>query len=275
VGKALGRTWIVDIFDLWLDNAADLGYAEEDSLGYRFVAWLEKVAFHHADHIMVLTATMKKFYLKKHSVKSNRLTSVPFGVNEELFTPSIETEPESRIIYIGNLGTFYVFEPYFRAFSQLDDEYELYVVGWGEERERLETLCSELGITDRVTFTGRVPREEVPQYLASAALNWVPLETNYELDYARPTKLLEGMAIGTPYVASPLAEIEVMTEESDAGLTVKNDSDAIAAAMEKILADPDRQQKMAENAVEYVNQHHRWPELSNQVGRIIFSATVD
>jgi glycosyltransferase involved in cell wall biosynthesis len=269
VGKILGRTWIVDIFDLWLDNAADLDYIAEESLGYQLVAWLERFAFYRADHVIVLTPTMKTFYLDKYDVDPDRLTPVPFGVDADLFSPSLDQEPEPYITYVGNLGTFYAFEPYLQAFAQLDDQYELYIIGWGEERDRLEQLCVDFDIVDRVTFTGRVPREDVAEYLESAALNWVPLETDYELDYARPTKLLEGMAAGTPYVASPLEEIEVVTEQSQSGIVAKNEPGEIADAMERILSNSDLQADMSDRSVEFIASHHRWDELSDQVRQII------
>jgi len=272
VGKALGRTWIVDIFDLWLDNAALLNYVNEDSFGFQFVAWLERFAFHRSDHVIVLTPTMKEFYLDKYGIDPDRLTPVPFGVDADLFAPALDRGPKPYMTYVGNLGTFYAFEPYFRAFAQLNDQYELYIIGWGEEREWLEDLSADLGIKDRVTFTGRVPREEVADYLASAALNWVPLETDYELDYARPTKMLEGMAVGTPYVASPIDEIEVVTEASQAGVVVPNDPDEVAEAMRQILSSPGIQHQMAERAVDYIAANHRWPELSNQARKIIMTA---
>lgn len=273
VGKVLGRTWIVDIFDLWLDNAVELDYVDQDSLGYQFVAWLERIAFHRADHVIVLTPTMKEYYLDKYDIDPDRLTPVPFGVDAGLFTPALDREPEPRITYVGNLGTFYAFEPYLRAFAQLDEQYKLYIIGWGEERERLEQLCADLEIADRVTFTGRVPREEVADYLVSAALNWVPLETDYELDYARPTKLLEGMAVGTPYVASPLDEIGVITEKWEAGIVVENEPDDIADAMERLLSHSALRQQMAKRGVEFIESEHRWPSLSNRVRDIVVTAS--
>lgn len=272
VGKLLRRSWVVDVFDLWLDNAADLGYVDEDSLGYRIVAKLEEIAMTTADHVSVLTPTMGEYYREKYDLDAERLTAIPFGVDEDLFVPAADRAREPRLIYLGNLGTFYAFEPYLRAFERLDDEYELYFVGWGECRDDLEQLCVELGITDRVTFTGRIPREEVPDLLASSALNVVPLETGYRLDYARPTKLLEGMAVGTPYVASPVREIETITDESNAGIVVENDPGKIAEAMETILSDPDERQEMGQRAVEFVEREHRWDVLSARMGEVIRTA---
>lgn len=272
VGKLLGRTWVVDIFDFWLDNAVDLGYVNEDTIGYRVVAWLERLAMTRADHVSVLTPTMARQYQNKHDVTSDRFTAIPFGVDEELFVPALDRDPDHRIIYVGNLGTFYAFEPYLQAFMQLDNKYELYFVGWGECREELERLCSELGIADRVTFTGRVPRERIPELLAESALNWVPLETDYRLDYARPTKLLEGMAVGVPYVASSLQEIDIITEQSGAGLAVENEPAAIAEAMEAILSDIELQRKMGRRAIEFTEQEHQWDVLSNRMQEVLIAA---
>jgi len=272
VAKLLGRAWIVDIFDLWLDNAADLGYVEEDSIGFWIVAKLEATAMHHADQIIVLTPTMAQFYQEKYGLSGERFTAVPFGVDRDLFSPPAHQDAIDRIIYVGNLGAFYAFEPYLRAFAHLDDRYELYFVGWGEERERLKDLCDDLGISDRVTFTGRVPRKEVPELLASATLNLVPLETDYQLDYARPTKMLEGMAVGLPYIASPLQEIQHVTEESEGGLVVENDPSAISDAMEQLLSNPNLRRDMEKRGVQFIEQEHRWDVLSDRMQSVITGA---
>lgn len=272
IAKLMRRVWIVDIFDLWLDNAVDLGYVDDGSIGYRIVNRLEEIAFVEADHIIVLTPTMKEYYLGKYHVDADRLTPIPFGVDKEMFTPAINRDPESRVIYIGNLGTYYAFDPYVRAFAQLDDRYELYIVGWGEQRDELERLCSNLGIEDRVTFTGRIPREEIPELLASSAVSWVPLETDYQLDYARPTKMIESMAVGTPYVASALNEIEVVTEASEAGYVVENEPDQIADAMQTLLEDASQRRLMGEQAVAFIDSEHRWEVLSERVKSVLLSA---
>jgi len=273
IAKILGRAWVLDVFDLWLDNAVDLEYVDKASFGYRFVAQLESLAMTRADQISVLTPTMAQYYQDKYEVDAARFTAIPFGVDKDLFPPSVDRDPKDRLIYVGNLGTFYALQPYIRAFARLDEQYELYFVGWGERREELEALCAELVIEDRVTFTGRVDRDEIPGLLAKSALNIVPLKTELELDYARPTKLLEGMAIGVPYVASPLQEIERVTEHSGAGNVVDNDPDLLVDAMERILSNEPLQREMGENGVNFIDAEHRWPVVSARMEDVIIRAT--
>lgn len=272
VAKLLGRAWVVDVFDLWLDNAADLGYVDRSSPGFRFVAWLESLAMRRADAVVVLTPTMARYYAEKHDVPESRFTPVPFGVDAELFAPRPDADAEQRAIYVGNLGTFYAFEPFLEGFAQLDEGYELLVVGWGEREAELKDLVAELGIRDRVTFAGAVPRKQIPALLAESALSWVPLKTDQQLDYARPTKLLESMAVGTPYVASPVEEVRVVTERSGGGLLVENDADEVAEAMRRLFEDEELRVEMGENAVEFVEEEHRWEALGERVKTVLIQS---
>src|SRR5262249_13068089 len=48
------------------------------------------------------------------------------------------------------------------------------IVGGGDDQSRLEHLASESGITDRVTFAGHVPDEELPDYFALAHVFAMP-----------------------------------------------------------------------------------------------------
>jgi glycosyltransferase involved in cell wall biosynthesis len=272
VGKVLGLTWIPDIFDLWLDNALDLGYVEKGTVPYRFVAELERQAIQSSDHVFVITRTMAEHYADKYSVSTERFTLVPFGVDEELFTTRPGPSDTATVVYTGNMGEAHALRPFILAFEQLEGIAELRLIGTGKRREELERLCEERGLTDRVTFEGVVPREEIPEILTDATASFVPLKQGQNLDYARPTKLLESMAVGTPYVASNLREIERITEESHAGFTVDNDSTEVAEAIKKLVQSDELQREMGERAIEFINREHRWPRLATRVDSAIRDA---
>lgn len=68
VANLLGRSWVIDIFDLWLDNAVNMGFAEESDVTYRLLASLERISFHRCDHILVLTPTLGAQYREKYDV---------------------------------------------------------------------------------------------------------------------------------------------------------------------------------------------------------------
>lgn len=272
IGKVLGLTWVPDIFDLWLDNALDFGYVEKGTVPYRFVTELERRAIQSSDHILVITQTMAEHFGEKYEVPTERFTLVPFGVDEELFTPRPASASTDTVVYTGNMGEAHALRPFILAFKHLEGISELRLVGTGKRRDELEALCEQEGLTDRVTFEGVVPREEIPEILSEATASLVPLKQDQNLDYARPTKLLESMAVGTPYIASTLREIERITEESKAGFAVNNDSKEVAEAVRKLIENDELQAEMGTRGVEFINKEHRWPGLATRADRAIKDA---
>lgn len=277
IAKCLGCKLVVDIDDLWLDNAAEFGFIDQDTHIYRFIAQIEKFAFKLADHIIVLTPTMAQYYQDKYHMSDNAFTSIPFGVSESLFDVDSDQYDASseydheRVIYTGKLGEGQAFEPFLRAFRDLkaDVEHDVLIVGFGERKAELKQRCEQLGIADRVEFRDPVPREEIPELLASSVLSWVPLKTEHQLDYARPTKLLETMAVGTPYIASRVTEISIVAEESQSGIAVDNESDSIQKAMRVLLSDPEQREEMGKRGVSFIDKHHRWDALGEKTGDVL------
>jgi glycosyltransferase involved in cell wall biosynthesis len=262
VAKLLGRRWVVDVFDLWADNAEDFGYADADSFVLQFVRWLERTAMTRSDRVVVITETMADHFRDRYGV-GEKVLVVPFGVDEDLFEPTPEAERDPRAIYTGSFGDAQAFVPFVRGLANVDDDFDLLLIGTGKRRDELEALVREEGLTDRVEFHGVVSREEIPGLLAGSTLSFVPLRTDQQLDYARPTKLLESMAVGTPFVASAVSEMSWVAEESGGGIAVENDPEEVASAIRDIRQG--NPAEMGENAVEFIDAHHRWPVLADRV----------
>lgn len=77
------------------------------------------------------------------------------------------------------------------------------------------------------------------------------------------------MAVGTPYVASDVREIQRVTDESGGGVIVSNDPDKIAATIQELMSDPERREKMGTSAVSHIDTHHRWPLLGRRVTNVL------
>jgi glycosyltransferase involved in cell wall biosynthesis len=273
IGKLLGCSWVVDIFDLWLDNAADMGYVEPGTIAYRCIWTLEWLAITKSDAVTVITETMAQSYVEKFGVSRGRFTLVPFGVNEELFTPAPEQTDSKRVLYVGNMGDAHALRPFIKAFQWLPSEYTLEFVGDGKRRNELEGLTAELELSDQINFVGFVDRSEVASRLQQSGISVVPLQQDIHLDYARPNKLLESMAVGTPYVASNIEEIQRVTDESGGGLVVPNEPPEVAAAIEELISDPERREEMGEAAVSHIDTHHRWSLLGQRVESVLKSVS--
>jgi glycosyltransferase involved in cell wall biosynthesis len=78
------------------------------------------------------------------------------------------------------------------------------IVGDGNGRERLEAMAEDDG---RITFTGRVERDEVPSYLAAMDIASLPQSVDGVGSFRYTTKLSEYLAAGLPVITTqiPLA----------------------------------------------------------------------
>ncbi len=111
----------------------------------------------------------------------------------------------------------------------------LLVAGDGEHRARLERRARDLGLGDRVRFLGRRDAGGVRRLLAGARALVVP--SIYE---GMPLVVLEAMEAGLPVVASAVSGIpEVVVDGETGWLVPPEDPVALAAALERALADPE------------------------------------
>lgn len=265
VGGSVGLRWYPDIYDLWLDNAEDMGYVTPGTLRYRIITTIERYAISRSERVFVITETMAQYYAEKHDVNRDRFTLVPFGVDADMFAPQVDESRSDTVVYTGNMGEAHALRPFMAAFEHLDGVAELELFGTGKRRGELEEFCTQAGLDDRVTFRGVVPREEIPEILGNAAASLVPLKQIHRLDYARPNKLLESMAMGTPYIASSLQEIDRVTSEANAGYAVDNKPEAVANAIKKLVSEREFAKEMGQNGAAYIEEEHRWPLLANRI----------
>jgi len=104
--------------------------------------------------------------------------------------------------------------------------------GQGWLFEPVRALVEELGLSDDVTFAGRVPDEDLPALYAGADALLLP--SLYE-GFGFP--VLEAMACRTPVVCANSSSLPEVA--GDAALLVPpTDDEALAAAIERILAEP-------------------------------------
>src|SRR4051794_34739374 len=133
----------------------------------------------------------------------------------------------------------------FEAIAQIPEATFL-LAGEGPERKPLEALAAELGIAGQVRFLGR--REDVPQLLAACDVFALP--SLYE---GSSLAVLEAMAAGIPVVSSAIGGTDEVIEGGRSGLLVPpGDSDALAAALRRVLGDPGLRTSLAARARERV-----------------------
>jgi glycosyltransferase involved in cell wall biosynthesis len=109
----------------------------------------------------------------------------------------------------------------------------LLIAGDGIERHALQQLAGELGIADRVIFTGHVAPEQV---LGTFDLFALSSDTEQ-----MPNALLEAMAASRPVAAVDVGDVKsIVCEENRAFIVERDNGPALAAAITKLLQDPEQ-----------------------------------
>ncbi|MFP4131562.1 MAG: glycosyltransferase [Thiohalospira sp.] len=137
------------------------------------------------------------------------------------------------IVAVGRLKGQKDFPTLLRAFAALQHPARLIILGEGPDREALERLRDELGLTDSVDLPGFTDNP----YAWMRAADLFVLSSRYE---GSPNVLVEAMAVGTPVVATdcPSGPRALLRDGELVPLVPVGDSEALAAAMERVLAAP-------------------------------------
>jgi len=121
----------------------------------------------------------------------------------------------------------------------------LLLVGDGPAREHLEQVAIDLGLQERLTITGFVERDRVPEFLAAFDVALQPGVT----PYASPLKLIEYMAAALPIIAPNTANIqELVTHDVSAVLFDPEDDQSFASALERLYVDERLRTRIAAGA---------------------------
>jgi glycosyltransferase involved in cell wall biosynthesis len=152
-------------------------------------------------------------------------------------------------------------------------DWHLAVLGNGECLDETRSDVARLGLEPWVTFTGWVSEEEVFRYLATSD---VGLDASLQVEVS-PVKVMEYMGAGLPVVAFDLPETRAVAEGA-AVLVRPGDVDALAEAVNALLADPQRRATMGRNGRERIAGELAWEhqaiaylEVVDRMARIVRS----
>jgi len=116
----------------------------------------------------------------------------------------------------------------------------------GDYQSYLERLATDVGVRDRVIFTGDLPATQFTRYLASADLVVVP-----SIREGSNKVLMEGAALGVPFVATTTTGAVAFFRQPAGGVEVPpGDARALAAAISGLLLDDLRRQNLGQQAAQ-------------------------
>lgn len=118
-----------------------------------------------------------------------------------------------------------------------ENDARLIVVGDGAERPKLQAKAAELGIADKVIFTGYMPD---PSGILSL-LDIFAISSDTE---QMPISVLEAMAAGLPVAGVDVGDVRHIVSDANKDRIVPRDADRLTAVLTALAADPETRHRI-------------------------------
>ncbi len=173
------------------------------------------------------------------------------------------TQNQTLVVLVGNMHTDVKGHPWLidaaPAVLKEFPQTRFAFAGDGDSRPAFEEQVARLGLQGTFMFLGR--RNDIPDVLASCDIAVLPSRAE-----GLPNAVLEYMAAGLPTIASRVGGNAELVQDGVTGLLVPpEDSSAIAAALLRILNDPDLSRKMAESGKKLALENYSFERLIREV----------
>lgn len=152
----------------------------------------------------------------------------------------------------------------------------VYLIGGrGREENRLRRLTQNLGLDDRVIFTGYVPDEDLPKYYNLCDVFVMPNRVTTQTALTGDIEgfgisFIEAGACGKPVVAGRSGGAVEAVVDGETGLLVDPESpDAVVDAIRRLLADPALAHRLGQAGRQRVETAYDWRDLAKQVAEIL------
>ena len=268
--------FLFEVRDLWPFFAVAVGVLRQPLL-IRLSEWLERFLYHQADQVVVNSPGYME-HVRMRGAQAVDL--IPNGVDVSMFDPHADGQAFRRIhhlegkfvvLYAGAHGLSNDLEVVLRAADRLSDHSEVVFVfvGDGKEKQNLIARSESLALKN-VLFLPPVAKSRMPEVLAAADACIAILKPVEAYKTTYPNKVFDYMAAGRAVVLAVDGVIREVVEDAEAGVFVPpGDVEALAAAIYRLIADPEGRKRMGMAGHAYVTQHFNRPELAGKMERVM------
>lgn len=245
--KMLGVRYLFDHHDI----NPELYEAKFEKRGFfwRLMMLFERLTFATADVVISTNESYRAIALERGRKKAEDVFVVRSGPNLSRVR-RVEPDPALRngrdylVGYVGVIGEQEGVDLLLEAVRHIvvtlgRSDVHFAIVGGGPHLEAMRALAIRLGVSDHVTFTGRVADELLLSVLSTADVCVNPDRVNPMNDKSTMNKILEYMALAKPIVQFDVTEGRVSAEEASL-YAAPNDPIDFAEKVLLLLADPEQ-----------------------------------
>lgn len=234
--------------------------------------------YNECDHVVGVTVTARELLVRyglraASSVISN---GVPLGQfqprpRDQQLAADLGVPDKPTVLYAGRLDAEKCMSVWIRAIPLVRERIDAHFVvgGEGNEREFLEALAAQLGVSRAVSFVGFQPDGRYPRLFSLGDV--FAITSPAEL---QSVVTLEAAASGLPIVAARAGALpELVRDDENGRLVARDDPAALAAALVEILSDPERRHRLGK-ASRRIAEFHDFGQ-SVDAYELVYRAVVD
>lgn len=281
--KLFGKKFLFDHHDI-NPELYEAKFGRRDFFYKVMLAW-ERWTFKTADVSIATNESYRRIAIDRGGMSPDRVFVVRSGpnLNRLKIMPPVASLKKGRkylVGYVGVMGKQEGIDYLLRAARHLVHDMKrtdvhFGLVGGGTSLEEMKEYARELGIADYVTFTGRVPDQEMLEMLNTADVCVNPDVANEMNDKSTMNKIMEYMALGKPIVQFDLTEGRFSAQKASL-YAKKNDVVDMAEKIAQLLDDAALREEMGQygrnRVIRELEWEHEAPKLLKAY-RVLFAST--
>ncbi|MEL6787066.1 MAG: glycosyltransferase [Cyanobacteria bacterium J06607_15] len=259
-----GVPWILQVEALlYYEAKAERKALVLDGIAKKLELW----SYRQCDVIACVSATLKEILVTEIGIDPSKIVLLPNGVDIQFLDPQLHQPKrvfaDFTIGFVGSLYAWAGLGLLLEVMAELETaghNLSLVIVGDGEMKDAWSEQADDLGLAERVKFVGRVPWQEVPQYIAGCDIGYSgQIQLQIGKMYLSPMKLYEYMSMAKPVVASAFEDAQRLVQEEETGFLFQpGDKQSLKQALIKAVENRDRLTAMGTAARTQIAAEHSW-----------------
>jgi glycosyltransferase involved in cell wall biosynthesis len=221
-----------------------------DILSTRLYHFTEKKAIKNSTYSVAISKYMRK-HIQSIKKTKNNIIDLPNAIDIEFFAGAA-TNRTIDILFVGRLAREKGAMVLLNALAILSTKPSVYILGDGPDRQQLTAAAKSFNF-DNIHFMGHIPHREINNWLCRTKLSIVP-------SWCEPQGiiLMESMASGAALIGTNGGAIPEYIQHNKNGLLFPpGNTLALAEAIESLLNDPIKRNKLAKAALQTVKRCNR------------------
>ena len=259
---------------------------EKKGLIYRLLVILERLNFLCSNLVLATNSSYREIALQRGRMARENIFIVRNGPDLTFFKPvtadlALKHGKRYLVGYLGTMGFQDGLDILLDVAKYIQDkgrhDVHFTCVGQGTELPRLRKAVTEKGLSEMVTFTGRIPREELLAILSSSDVCVNPDRPCEMNDISTMNKIMEYMALGKPIVQFESKEGRFSAQEASVYADTGNQVPDFAEKILRLLDRPEERRRMGEYGRIRVRESLAWdysvPNLLAAYGKALGTGT--